>query len=123
MNTFTIAKAIALSLAIGLAHAATAESFNDRGEDFLTQVKPGPQPPSAGVVLTQSHFNDQGEDFLTQVKPGSRVSHPAVVMSLSHFNDRGDADQGMAPVITGASPLTAGAAISSPVVHTTAAGS
>jgi hypothetical protein len=123
MMTLTTAKAITLSLAIGLAYTAAAESFNDRGEDFLTQIKPGLPSAAVEVVASPSHFNDRSGDFPAYLQSGPRVLQQAVAVTPSHFNDRGDPDRSLTPAVTEPSPLTAGAEPAPPRVHTTAAGS
>src|SRR5512143_2285173 len=109
MTTLTTAKAITLSLAIALAYTAAAESFNDRGEDFLTQSKPGPPSAAVAVAAAPSHFNDRSGDFPAHLKSGPRVLPQAVAITPSHFNDRGDPDRSLTPAVTEPAPLTVGA--------------
>jgi len=123
MTTLTTAKAITLSLAIALAYTAAADSFNDRGEDFLTQIKPGLPPSAVEVAASPSHFNDRSGNFPAHLQSGHRVLQQAVAVTPSHFNDRGDPDRSMTPSVTEPSPLTAGAEPVPPRVHTTTAGS
>ena len=88
MKTFaTPVFALLSALAITV---ASAETFNDRGDDFITRVQPGSQAQYPAVAVTSSHFTDQGEDFIASVQPGSQAQYPAVVATSSHFTDRGE---------------------------------
>lgn len=123
MTTLTTATAMTVSLTLGLAYTAAAEPFNDRGEDFLIQSKPGLPSSAVEVTASPSHFNDRSGNFPAHLKSGARGLPPAVAVTSSHFNDRSDPDRSLTPAVTASSPLTAGAEPAPAVRHAPAAGS
>lgn len=82
MKALTIA--IALGLTSGLFGTAQAESFNERGEDFIASVKPDPKIQRQLVGALVSGFNDRGHD--ESILPPVRSNK---LMADVHNNVRG----------------------------------
>ncbi|MBK7983980.1 MAG: hypothetical protein IPP10_03050 [Candidatus Competibacteraceae bacterium] len=83
----TLVIAIALGLAGGLASAAHAESFNDRGEDFIASVKPDPRTQRQPVGILLSGFNDRSEAYAVRVAATPNKPLNDIRITHSGFND------------------------------------
>ncbi len=84
--------ALVLSLSAGLAigNAAVAESFNDRGENWVANLQRSATVKTAPVAATPEAYVERGENWI--VKVGTDFDKPRlrVVASLNGFNERGE---------------------------------
>ena len=70
--------------------SAIAESFNERGENFIASVKIGFSSKHQPVVVEFGSFNERGENFIVNAPVGSYKRYPPVVVELDGFNERGE---------------------------------
>ncbi|MBK8184576.1 MAG: hypothetical protein IPK63_17545 [Candidatus Competibacteraceae bacterium] len=84
-------KTLIIAIALGFAGsftAAHAESFNQRGEDFIASVKPDPKIQRQSVGILPSGFNERGYDHTVMIAARSNKPLNDVRLSLTGFNDR-----------------------------------
>ena len=82
---------IALSSTLALSAPAAAESFNDRGADFIATVPAGSQSSLGPVIARPSGFNEHSTYYDATVAPiDSNTMRQPVTAVIMSFNDRGD---------------------------------
>ncbi len=89
----TLIAVVLLSLFVGLLNQAVAQSFNNRGDDFVTALPAGSNKPHQGAVIPFQGFNDRGKDFVAALPAGADSPHQGAVIPLQGFNDRGNVSQ------------------------------
>lgn len=87
-------KTLIIAIALGFAGsftAAHAESFNQRGEDFIASVKPDSRVQRQPAGVLPGGFNDRSHDhdILTQANSGK--VRPDIRLSFNGFNNRSHA--------------------------------
>lgn len=87
MKSLTVV--IALGLAGGLLNAACAESFNERGEDFIASVKPDSRAQRQPVGVLLSGFNDRGYERGVVTHVASSKPSNDFRVTFRGFNNRG----------------------------------
>lgn len=82
-----------LSLAVIsiLASPATlAEPFNERGENFIGNVKISLHTKRQPVIVEFGSFNERGENFNVTAPAGTYNRYAPVVAESNSFNERGE---------------------------------
>ena len=77
--------AFALTVVAATAHA---ESFNDRGDLFPTNVQPAASV-SATAYVDLNGFNERSEYFIDEASAGSTAPKQQPMIALESFNDQG----------------------------------
>jgi len=95
----TVSKALLFGLSIGLFHSAYADSFNERGEDWLQQVSPSKRTTAHQgdySKVSSLGFSEKGEDWIVaESSDNGSIQSPLkqiIVLSLG-FNDRSHVEE------------------------------
>ena len=83
--------AIALGFAGSLFNAVHAESFNQRGEDFIASVKPDSSVQRQPAGVLPGGFNDRGHGYDILTRADSGKAKPDTRLSFNGFNNRSHA--------------------------------
>ncbi len=81
---------VALSTGLVISHGAVAESFNDRGENWVANLQLSATVKTAPVVATPEAYVERGEDWLAKVKTDAGKPRLQFAVSLNGFNERGE---------------------------------
>ncbi len=84
--------ALVLTLSTGLAisHAAVAESFNDRGENWVANPQSNATVKTAPVAATLEAYVERGENWIVKIRTDSAKPRLQIVASPNGFNERGE---------------------------------
>ncbi len=81
---------VALSTGIAISHGAVAESFNDRGENWVANLQRSATVKTTPVAATPEAYVERGEDWLAKVKTDAGKPRLQFAVSLNGFNERGE---------------------------------
>lgn len=87
----TLIAIVALGLANGFFNPAHAESFNERGEDFIASVRPDSRIQRQPVEILLGGFNDRGHDHGVMTYVASSKSLNDFRIASRGFNNRSHA--------------------------------
>ncbi len=81
---------LVLSTGLAISHGAIAESFNDRGGNWVANPQRSATVKNAPVAATPEGYVERGENWI--VKIGTDAGKPRLqfVASLNGFNERGE---------------------------------
>lgn len=79
--------ALVSTLALG---PVMAEPFNERGENFIANIKISLHTKRQPVIVEFGSFTERGEDFNATAPVGSYNRYAPVVAESNSFNERGE---------------------------------
>ncbi len=81
---------VALSTGLAISHGAVAESFNDRGENWVANLQRSATVKTAPVVATPEAYVERGKNWIVKIRTDSSKLRLQFVASLNGFNERGE---------------------------------